>query len=89
MKKPDAQKLVVRAVRIPKKLDDEIYEAADKLGIQPAVLYRNLLFSALEDYRFLDKLGLMRAASLVQGAKARFRDSIVDAAGEEYENLVE
>ena len=89
MKKADAQKMVVRPVRIPKRLDDEIYEAAEKLGIQPSVLYRNLLLSALEDYRFLHKLGLMRAASLVQGAKARFRDSIVDTAGEDYERLVE
>jgi len=72
----NAQATKIISARIPVKVDQEIGAAAEKLGMSKGKLYRNLLYMALEDYRLLNRMGLMRAAAYVTGAKQRMRDEL-------------
>ena len=66
-------------IRLPVKVDEEIGHAAARLGMKKAQLYRNLMFTALEDYRVMDRFGLLKAVSYIAGAKGRLRDRFEEA----------
>lgn len=59
--------------RISVRIEEEHIKAlevyADRIGISPSQLYRNLILVGLDDLKVMDKLGVIFVAGTVRGIK--------------------